>query len=293
MEASLFGLLSALSLGTADFTARFTSRAFGVGRALLFSLILECALLSLWALASGLRFEAGWIFNPALLLYGASSTVMTLLLFWGLSRGPIGVVAPIVGAHPVLVVLWQTIQGHPISQMQTLAVILTLTGTALVGIFARDHEAPGSSGRMILSGSIVIAIMASFAYVVMVLSGQIVKHEIGALETLWAGKLISLACLLLVPVWASRSRGSGKLSSPQWLALLAFQGTMDAAGYLFLFLGSQIGGTPVVIVLSSTFAAVTVILAWLTIHERISPLQWVGIVMVTLGTAWLTWQSTF
>ncbi|RAV76562.1 DMT family transporter [Aerococcus loyolae] len=291
MEAALFGILSALSLGTADFTARFTSRAFGVGRALLFSLALECGLLTLWASASGLRLETSWIASPAMLLYGASSTVMTLLLFWGLSRGPVSVVAPIVGAHPVLVVLLRTVTGGTISMPQALAGMVTLTGTALVGIFSRDHQSREASGNPALSGSIAIATLASFAYVAMVLSGQSAKHEFGALETLWAGKLVSLCCLLLTPVWF-RAAGPGPRPNRRWFLLLALQGAMGAAGYLFLFEGSRAEGPPVVIVLSSTFAAVTVILARFVIRERISPLQWAGVAMVTLGTAWLTWQST-
>lgn len=290
MEASIFGLLSALSLGTADFTARFTSRAFGVGRALLFSLALECMLLTIWALATGLHPSAAWFTNRALLLYGASSTLMTLLLFWGLSRGPISVVAPIVGAHPALVVLLRVAEGEAITRPLALAVIVTLAGTGLVGVFAR-HGTEQTTRGSALPGSILIAVLAAFAYVAMVLSGQASKLEIGVVETLWAGKLISLLCLLVVPVWLARGNGPA-LPDLSWLSLLILQGALDAAGYLFLFLGSRSEGPPIVVVLSSTFAAITVLLAWIVLRERISPLQWAGVAMVTLGTAWLTWQST-
>lgn len=291
MEAALLGILSALSLGTADFTARFTSRALGVGRALLFSLVLECVLLTLWASASGIALEASWLSNPAMLLYGASSTLMTLLLFWGLSRGPISVVATIVGAHPVLVVLLHIASGATMTLPQSLAGILTLAGAAIVGAFSPQYALGDAKARQKLRGSIAIATLASFAYVAMVVSGQAAKHEFGAFETLWAGKLVSLCCLLLVPVWV-RARSTGLGPGMTKLPLLALQGAMDAAGYLFLFEGTRSEGPPVVVVLSSTFAAVTVILARFVIRERISAFQWAGVAIVTLGTAWLTWQST-
>ena len=106
MNAALFGGICAVGLGSADFMGRFSSRAIGHHNALLGMLLASTVLVSLWMWAAGTQIV--WDTHGLWLvaIHGAATTVMTLLLYWGLARGPISVVAPIVAAYPVLVLLF-------------------------------------------------------------------------------------------------------------------------------------------------------------------------------------------
>ena len=112
MPPVIGGSLSALLLGSSDFVGRFTTRAMGAPAALLGVLVTGCLLLSgvVWLLdlplaAGGPR---GWWLVA---LNGAATTVMTLLLYAGLARGPVSLVAPIVASHPALVVAFYVALG--------------------------------------------------------------------------------------------------------------------------------------------------------------------------------------
>jgi drug/metabolite transporter (DMT)-like permease len=73
--------------------------------------------------------------------------------------------------------------------------------------------------------------------------------------------------------------------------MVSAQGVLDAAGYLFLFAGSGGAHAEIAAVTSSTFGAVTTLLARFILREAISVRQWLGIVLVFLGVAALSLYS--
>ena len=125
-----FGAISAVCLGTADFMGRFSSRALDHYNALLGMLIAGSVLMTGWVvLTAGLPDVDGasvwWI-----LINGIATTIMTLLLYLGLARGPVSLVAPIVTAHPVLVILYYFVwHGAALATYQFVAIVVTIAGT--------------------------------------------------------------------------------------------------------------------------------------------------------------------
>lgn len=290
METVVYGLLSALCLGSADFTARVTSRAVGVGASLLISLGIACVLISTWLLTSGERLPLGAFLDVRTIGYGVFTSLMTLMLYWGLARGPVSVVATIVAAHPVGVVLYHVASGSPLGPVQGLGILGAIAGGVITGYAAAESGLASQATRRFVVTTAAIAIAASLAYVGMVLTGQATQQAYGALPALWGGKLISLVVLLLAPV-NLRPRFEAGWTPWRVLPLLALQGALDAGGYFFLFKGSVSVGAPVVVVLSATFGVVTCVLARIVLRESIRPLQWFGIALTTLAAATLTWAD--
>jgi drug/metabolite transporter (DMT)-like permease len=290
METVLYGLLSALCLGSADFAARVTSRAIGVGASLLTSLSIACLLISAWLLTSSERLPLAAFLDLRTIAYGAFTTLMTLMLYLGLARGPVSVVATLVAAHPVGVVLYHVASGSSLSAMQGLGIVGAITGGVITGYAAAESGPATQATRRFVTTTVSIAIIASLAYVGMVLAGQATKQAYGALPALRGGKLISLAGLLVAPV-ALRPRPQPGFAVPRMLPWLALQGALDAGGYFFLFKGTASVGAPVVVVLSATFGAVTCVLARVVLREAIQPLQWFGIILATLSAAALSWAG--
>jgi drug/metabolite transporter (DMT)-like permease len=75
------------------------------------------------------------------------------------------------------------------------------------------------------------------------------------------------------------------------LPVLTAQGALDTAGYLFLLLGSAGTHPEIAAVAGSTFGAVTTLLAWLVLRERINLVQGFGIALVFVCVGVLTAQG--
>jgi uncharacterized membrane protein len=77
----------------------------------------------------------------------------------------------------------------------------------------------------------------------------------------------------------------------RWAPFVAAQGLLDAGGYLFLFAGSTGPGAEIAAVTASTFGAITTLLAWAVLRERIGLVQWSGITLVFTCVALLSAYS--
>ncbi len=286
MPPALWGSLTALGWGSADFLSRFTGGRLGVLTALAGMMGSSFLLLSLYAWQSGMVIalpERGW---PALLGAAAGIVVGTLLLYWGLVRGPISLVAPIVGAYPVWNLAIAIAEGVAPSLTQWLAMVAVIGGVAVVarlggGADAKAEAAPGG-----VPATVVIALASSLSLALGIASAHTAGPLFGELQLLLAirlfGTLLTLTLLALMP----------RVRRPvpwRWWPVLGLQGLLDAGAYLALFAGSRSAeGAHSALVVASAFAAVTVVLAWAILRERIVAGQWLAILVIVIGVGVLT-----
>jgi drug/metabolite transporter (DMT)-like permease len=284
MTPGLWGGLCALSWGTSDFIARFSGRAVGHMGALLGMLLTGSVLLTLWV----------WLTAPPLVwaaaelwLVGASGIsimVATLWLYQGLARGPISIVAPIVGSYPALVVAFAVIGGARPNLLQWAAILATMAGVTLVARSVEDHARHGLYDRRELGVTVVIALGSAVAFAIGVYLAQLAVPRFGELQTTWLSRLVSLAALLLLLA----GRRTAPRIPPRWWPAVAGQGVLDTSGYLFLYAGSAGVGAEIAAVTASTFGAVTTLLARFLLGERIAAPQWLGILLIFAGVAALS-----
>lgn len=285
MNAALFGSISAIGLGSADFMGRFSSRAIGHHNALLGILLASTALVSLWIWGADTQMvwdvRGYWL----VVINGVATTVMTLLLYLGLARGPVSVVAPIVASHPVLVLLFYCVIGgvRP-GMIEWAAMAVTIAGAAIVARRAEKRDAGDTCSHRKFRKTLLIAVLSSIAYAILVVSGQAAAPIYGEVQTLWMGRLVSLATLILI--FAGRRRVP--VLPVRWWPFLTVQGLLDSGGYVALFAGSQGANAEAAAVTASTFGVITVLLAWIILRENINGPQWLGIVLVFGGMAILS-----
>ncbi len=281
MNPAAWGGLSALSLGSADFAARFSSRALGPSVALFGMLMVGSIILSLWVWISGTPL----VWEPSgfwlLVINGIATMAMTLCLYTALARGPVSVVAPIVASHPALVVAFWVALGTRPSVIQWSAMAVTVIGVIGVARFAKHSHEPTKSHNPYLAGTLAIAGVACVLHAVMVVAGQAAVPIYGELQTLWLARLIGLLSILTVLA----IRTTAPIIPLRWWPTVALQGCLDAAGYLFLFAGSQGDGREIVAVTASAFGTVTTLLARFILRETMSWIQWCGIALVFGGIA--------
>lgn len=282
MNPALWGTLAACAWGTADFAARFTGRALGHASALLGVLLTGAVALSAWiawrAPPLVWQWEGAWL----LLIAGVSIMIATLLLYQGLARGPISVVAPIASSYPALVVALAVLRGARPAAIDWVAIAVVMAGVVIVARAAESFEEV--RGRGASGTTVAIALGAAVGFAAAVSAGQEATPIYGELQTVWLSRLIALAALLplfLLPAYEL-------MLPPRWWPLLAAQGLLDGGAYLMVVTAAHQPGAEIAAVTASGFGAVTVLLARVFLREPMGWRHWAGIAMIFAGVAVLS-----
>jgi len=281
MNAALFGLISAAGLGTADFMARFSARALGAP--LTYAVILFAGSIgaTAWFLLSGLDFVWSVPGCGYAVAHGVSVASMCMLLYAGLARGPVAIVAPIVAAHPALVLVVNVMMGVRPGAAQWAAMSVVIAGGIVIARSAESHPQFTGAGSAELRTTILIALAACLAYVLLVLTAQTAAPLIGEVQTIFIARWSGLAFVSIL-LWVQRT----PISVPvQWLPFVCLQALLDGLGYAAFLAGARTGAPHIAMVVASTFSVVTVVLAKIVLKEPISRQQWTAIAMIAIGTA--------
>ncbi|MDJ0955831.1 MAG: DMT family transporter [Arenicellales bacterium] len=279
------GGLTALGWGSADFIARFTGQALGYATALFGMLVASAIILTLLVWYWGLQFEAsaaGWSLS---IVYGIFLLFATLLLYNGLARGPVTVVAPIVGSFPAFNLIIALFLGTRPSSAQWASALLVMAGVIIVARSAEHYEEEEIYSKEHLSKTIMLALGSSLLFGLTVAAGQEAGARFGETQTVFVGRWVAVACCITLFVWQQNIP-----TVPwRWWPVLVCQGVLDGGAYLALLAGSQGAGSALTAVVASTFSAVTVVLARVILRESMSWLQWGGIVAIVSGVAMLSY----
>jgi drug/metabolite transporter (DMT)-like permease len=160
------------------------------------------------------------------------------------------------------------------------ALALAGSGIALGGAILASVE-ERSSNEQGRSDAIFLAIAAAVAIGVFIYFLGRGSHGGSALSTLVGARVGSLTLLLTWAVTSGSSLRTGRRLAP----IIVLIGLADVAANALFALASQHGLIAVVSVLGSLFPIVTVVLAHLVLHERISTVQRVGVVVALVGVA--------
>jgi drug/metabolite transporter (DMT)-like permease len=281
MNAAFWGVAAALGWGGADFVARFTGRKLGPDVAALGMLLagmtgLTAAVLVLGLPPSGTAF--GWLL---VLASGTATLIAMLLLYDGLARGPVTIVAPIVGAYPVLNIVFSLLRGARPEALQWAAMAIVLAGVAVVARSAGRFESADGLSSAGIRRSIAVALGSALGFGLALDTAQQTIPVFGELQTVWLGRIVSF--VLLAALFAVRRRAPHAPAA--WWPLLVLQGVMDAGAYVALLMGGHGPGSEIAVVASSSFSVVTVVLARLFLKEAMSLMQWIGVAAIVGGVA--------
>ena len=283
MMAALLGLAAALGLGVADFMSRFSARALGAPLTYGGVLLIGTLGATLWVLVSGTPLVWSPFGCTVAVAHGLFVALMCTLLYTGLARGPIAVVAPIVAAHPALVLAANVAMGVRPSAAQWAAMTVIVAGSIVIARAAASEDGE-DKGRGDRTTTLLIAFGACFAYAALVLTGQAAVPLIGETETMWIGRWSGLAFIATILM---SQRASVRIPAA-WLPYVGLQGALDTLGYFAFLAGAATAAPHVTVVVASAFSVVTVLLARLILREPVSTTQWTAIALVTAGTAVLS-----
>jgi drug/metabolite transporter (DMT)-like permease len=284
----VLGLASAWCWGSADFAARFTSRRVGAYRALFFMQFFGFILLGVYLKWSGgfsRGVAPGWQPWALAASAGLLNVAASLALYHSFEVGTLSIVGPVSSSYPALTVALSLFSGERIHLLQGIGLAVTLAGVILAStsfavLRAKTNES-GAIESAHLSKGVGWAIAAALGFGVMFwFLGYHVLPVVAAPVSVWVMRLTSIVALGLV---ALPARQSLKLPSGLvWWGLFA-AGILDTSAFLANNAGLQLGQVSVVSVLASLYGAVTVLLAWIFLRERLEISQWCGIAMIFAG----------
>lgn len=281
------GLASALLWGVTDYLIRINGRRLGVIRAMVWGQLPNLALMSMVLLiASGARERAldagaeGWAFAA---LSACLSLGATACLYRALQAGVLALVAPIVASYAAITAVLSVSTGQERLAAETaLGLAVCVLGVALASFSrARAVREEGAPKPHALSGGIGWSLASSLGYGVSFwVQGAFVVERLGPLAPVWLNALVS-ACAVSAAALLTRRSLSPPPPGARWTVVAA--GLMGAAAFMAYLAGLETGRVAVVTVLSSLAGAVTVLMAYVLLRERLAPRQWAGVAAALAG----------
>ncbi|GHO88822.1 DMT family transporter [Dictyobacter formicarum] len=289
----VFGLLSALNFGSADFIARFSTRTLGVNRTLLYMQSFGLFVLTLYLLLTGdlvhYTTQASWQIWFWGIVCSITYTLSYLCLYRAFALGQLAIVAPIASSYAAISVLLSVISGERLVPLQWLGIVAVLVGVVLAALQRSetpqeaDQSRPATmSGRHLPAGVFWALLAAVGLGVTFWLLGFAVTPGMGVIVPVWLFRLVAV-CVIAPMMWFRCE----SLAPPRGTAvgLVIGIGILDMGGIIFSTFGFAVGSIAIVSVLSSLYSAVSILLAWLFLHERLQKIQWSGIALLLTGIA--------
>lgn len=278
MASLVFGLIAALCWGIHDICVRYVSQRGGTLPALTMVLIIGTLIMTPFTLLTG---DWADMTSRAVVLAVASGAAFTLAyvgLYNAFAIGPVRLVAPIIGAYPVLSVGWAALSGQTVPADQWLAVGAVITGVAIVGLLV--GEGAGSTNKR---AAILWAMLGGAAFAATFALGQAAAHAGSEVQVIMVTRLaaVALAAALLALT------GGIRLPARATWPLLGLMGALDCIALGIVIAAAGMARPEFASVAASTFGMITVILAWAILRERMTPGQWGGVLLTFAAIGYL------
>lgn len=292
----IFGLLAALAWGVADFGTANLTRQIGVLRALAWTQIISGAIILTVML----------VMRPALPMLtivmvlvgmGTAQLLGTLLLYRAFAIGTLAVVGPISASYALVEAGLSLASGSEFSLLLGAGVLCVVGGIALVtqqrgktSLAGVPEALVGALGFGLVFWSLKQVedkaqlgyLWPLFALRLAAFSGSYALLSLSNREAREHGESGFLSALRAMP-WSPRAKISGTLRTQlarPWIIGVAL---LDTSAWAFVSGGYSLGNSTIVTALSSLSHAATVFLAWLLLHDKLSLVQWSGVVVLLLG----------
>jgi drug/metabolite transporter (DMT)-like permease len=274
--AVLLALASAAVWGTADFSGGLISRRVAT---IPVTVISQAA--GFVAILIALEIAGGGIDRHSFgigILAGIGGGTGLAAFYKALSLGTMSIVSPVVACGAVVPFAVAIATGERPSGVAFAGAGLAIGGAVLASAEER-HATEANRGR-----AVALAVAAAVALGLFTYFLGLGSREGSALSTLTGARVGSLGFLLLLAASRRESLRVGR----HWVLPIVGIGLLDmSANALFAF-ASRHGLLSLVSVLGSLYPVMTILLAYLVLHERLSRVQLAGVATALVGVAALS-----
>lgn len=272
---ALLALLSSLAWGVADVAGGVGTRRVGAPRVLAVSYPAGALAITFFALTIVPGTIDGTVLG--LSVYTAVvGTIAMFLLYAALAVGPMGIVSPLTAlggaAVPVAV---GVARGESLTPLIVAGMVLAVIAVVLVSRESGPHARVTMRGLLLSGGA---GLFIGLYLVGLGIAPDDSGVWVAALSRWWSSiAMLAFAAVLLVRF------GLNSWRSYPWL-LAVSAGVLDATANGLFQMAAAGGELIVIAVIGSLYPAATIVLAHVALHERMSRVQWSGVVLA-LGAA--------
>jgi len=269
LTALLLALGASLAWGVADFAGPWQARTLGTLRVLWWSQLAGLAAIGI-VVAAFLRPPEG-----AAVLWAVPAAISGMLglyaYYRGMVVGAMSVVAPIAGASAIVPVIFGIASGDRPSALQLGGIACALAGVVLA---SQEHQ----EGERRVAAGVGLAVLAAIGF------GFYFPpmHAAGDADPWWASFLFRATATVLVAAIVLLRRPPLRIGGWRLWVVLGV-GLGDTLGNLLFAASAGHGLVSLTSVLASLYPVVTVTLAAIVLHERISGGQRVGVALTLSG----------
>lgn len=266
--AIVLGLITALFFGAGDFFGGLSSKRTPVLYVVGFSHFVGLITVGLLApfLADAFTWRDLWLGVIA----GAIGGVGVALLYRGLARGPMVVVAPLTAIMSAAVpATWGVVDGESFSVWSWMGIALALVAITLTSIPAGNTSDSAPVTPRVVGESL----LAGFCFGAMFIVYDITADATAPWPVL--GARVLTAGVLLSIIFTVRRDAVGTARTATWPIVLT--GLFDTGSNAIFLYATTIGDVAIVSVLSALYPAATVVLARFLLDERVSRVQLAGL----------------
>lgn len=278
MTALLLGLVAALAWGVHDICVRYVSQRIGILPALCTVLasgaVMLVPLTLLYGEWSGMSVAAYGLSAASGLVFAGAS----IGLYKAFGIGPVRLVAPIIGAYPILSLGWSALGGAPVGGNQWLAVLVVIAGIGIVAALTDGGESGGSKRQAVLW-----SLVGGVGFAVTFALGHAASRAGAELPVIISTRAAAVVVVFLLVMVRRQAFGQVRAQLPILLAM----GALDATALGIVLAAGTLPNAAFAAVGASLFGMVTILLAWAFLSERMTAPQWGGVLVVFAGLGYL------
>lgn len=281
--AILGGFLAALSWATATLASSRTSRMIGPLSVLGWVMAIGwLAALGPALISKPTDLDTGKVLG--MIIVGLSHNLGLLLAYAALSEGRVSIVAPIVATEGSLAAVLAVVLGEPLSTTTAILLAVIALGVVLAASErAADRPDPSPNAPAHNRRAAILAFAAALTFSIgLVGSGKLGAAGVPPAWVMLASRTVGILIIVLPLVLTRRFR----LTRPA-LPLVVLAGVLEVfGGAVYVIAATQ--DIAVAAVLSSQFAAIAAVAAYILFHERLQRLQVAGVVLIAVGITMLS-----
>jgi len=273
------GLGAALVFATVTLCNSRSTRLIGPAQLLAWVMLIGLAITAPLAFARGIpdgldAEAAAWM-----AVAGVGNVAGLLLAYSALRLGKVGVIAPLVSTQGAIAAVIAIVGGEQVGTEVAILLAVIAIGIWLAAV-ASPEEQDGSPRQDKRAAMFAIGAAVAIGW-----SLYAIAQVSIALPVVWA--LLPSRVIGVLVVTLPLAARSGLRMTREALPLVLVAGVFEVAGFALFAFGAR-HGIAVSAVLSSQFAAIAAIAAYILFRERLSPVQLAGVAVIVAGVGTLS-----
>ena len=212
-------------------------------------------------------------------LAGLAYALATGGLYRAFSLAPVRLVAPILGAYPMISLALAAFDGRHVSGVEVLAVLAIVAGIAVIAINGRNEQTVQHPVQAILW-----AIAGSTGFAATFWLGQEAARQGSILPAMLLTRLTAL--IVVAGLCLALHARLDRIRDIRWI--LVGMGQLDALALALVTAAATLAYPEYAAISSSVFGVLTILLAWRVLGEKVLALQWFGTAVIFAGIAVLS-----